>query len=312
MASRVPRNPNGPACAEPANERQGAVEPSARLRATGCGPADASASAPAWRPPPRLRLRPGALKRFGPLLAIAGPWPGRVRHGLARRGHAREHRAAARAASTTCWPRITVLALATYSLSTSASTALSLPGGLVLTATGGLLFGWLARGDWRPWSAPSAGATLLFLVARSALGETFTARAGPWLAKLREGFQGRRAELPAVPAPGAGVSVLVRQYRAGHPGRAAQDLRCRHISSVSSPPPSPSRRQVRASTASSRRHMADHAQCVARKGAEACKLSIHARSLVTKELVLALVLLGIVALIPVAFRKWRSMHAAAK
>jgi hypothetical protein len=43
-----------------------------------------------------------------------------------------------------------------------------------------------------------------------------------------------------------------------------------------------------------------------------CTLGIHARSLVTRELVLALVLLGIVALIPVAIRKWRSMHAAAK
>ena len=57
---------------------------------------------------------------------------------------------------------------------------------------------------------------------------------------------------------------------------------------------------------------AEYARCVARKGAEACKLTIHASSLVTKELVLALVLLGLVALIPVAFKKWRSRHAAAK
>ena len=48
------------------------------------------------------------------------------------------------------------------------------------------------------------------------------------------------------------------------------------------------------------------------KGAEACKLSIHASSLLTKELVLALVLLGLVALIPVASRDGGSMHAAAK
>jgi hypothetical protein len=38
----------------------------------GCGPADASASPPAWPPPPRLGLRPGAIKRYGPLLLIAG------------------------------------------------------------------------------------------------------------------------------------------------------------------------------------------------------------------------------------------------
>jgi len=48
------------------------------------------------------------------------------------------------------------------------------------------------------------------------------------------------------------------------------------------------------------------------KGAEACQLRIHASSLITKELVLALALLGLVALIPIAVRKWRTTHAAAK
>jgi len=57
---------------------------------------------------------------------------------------------------------------------------------------------------------------------------------------------------------------------------------------------------------------AEYAQCVALKAAEACKLRIHASSLVTKELVLALALLGLVALIPIAVRKWRTAHAAAK
>src|SRR5262249_21134560 len=58
--------------------------------------------------------------------------------------------------------------------------------------------------------------------------------------------------------------------------------------------------------------LAEHSRCVAREGAQACSLGIHARSLVTRELVLALVLLGLVALIPVALRLWRSKHAAAK
>ena len=57
---------------------------------------------------------------------------------------------------------------------------------------------------------------------------------------------------------------------------------------------------------------AEHARCVAENGAEVCKFAIHASSLVTKELLLALLLLGVVALIPVALRKWRNNHAAAK
>ncbi|HET7154195.1 MAG TPA: hypothetical protein VFI87_02385, partial [Hyphomicrobiaceae bacterium] len=56
----------------------------------------------------------------------------------------------------------------------------------------------------------------------------------------------------------------------------------------------------------------EHAACVALKGAYACKLKIHASSLLTKELILALVLLGLVALIPVVLKRWRKMHAAAK
>jgi hypothetical protein len=57
---------------------------------------------------------------------------------------------------------------------------------------------------------------------------------------------------------------------------------------------------------------AEYARCVAQGGAQACRLSIHASSLVTRQLVLALLLLGVVALIPVILRKWRNNHAAAK
>jgi hypothetical protein len=56
----------------------------------------------------------------------------------------------------------------------------------------------------------------------------------------------------------------------------------------------------------------EHAACVAGKGADACVLKIHLSSLVTGELLLALVLLGTVALIPVVLKKRRKVHAAAK
>ena len=57
---------------------------------------------------------------------------------------------------------------------------------------------------------------------------------------------------------------------------------------------------------------AEYAQCVTESGAGACKLTIHASSLVTTELLLALLLLGVVSLIPVALRRWRNSNAAAK
>ena len=70
----------------------------------------------------------------------------------------------------------------------AASTAASLPGGLVLTVTGGLLFGtWL--GALLTVVGATTGGTILFLVARSALGGGLRARAGGAVERLAEGFR---------------------------------------------------------------------------------------------------------------------------
>ena len=52
--------------------------------------------------------------------------------------------------------------------------------------------------------------------------------------------------------------------------------------------------------------------CVAAHGAEACRFSLNASSLITRELILAFVLLGLAALLPVAYKRWRNTHGAAK
>nr|WP_298683562.1 VTT domain-containing protein [uncultured Dongia sp.] len=66
--------------------------------------------------------------------------------------------------------------------------AVSLPGSAVLTLAGGFMFGALAATCYIVVAA-TTGAVILFLAARSALGEPLRARAGPWLAKLSAGFQ---------------------------------------------------------------------------------------------------------------------------
>ena len=188
--------------------------------------------------------------------------------------------------------------------------ALSLPGAFILTAAAGLLFGWLLGGLVAVAGA-TLGATVLFLVARSALGEGLTSRAGPWLAKLRAGFKEDALSyllflrlVPAFPfwfvniAP-AILGVPLKTYVVATffgiiPATFAFAAAGAGLDSV-----------IMAAKA-------EYAQCVALKVAEACKLRIHASSLVTKELVLALALLGLVALIPIAVRKWRTAHAAAK
>lgn len=81
-----------------------------------------------------------------------------------------------------------VLAAVLYVAVYAASTAASVPGGLVLTVTGGLLFGaWL--GTALTVVGATAGATALFLVARSALGEGLRGRAGGAVERLANGFR---------------------------------------------------------------------------------------------------------------------------
>lgn len=65
--------------------------------------------------------------------------------------------------------------------------ALSLPAGVVLTLAGGLLFGGLLGAALTVIGA-TIGATALFLIARSAFGDTLKAKAGPFLAKMADGF----------------------------------------------------------------------------------------------------------------------------
>ena len=66
--------------------------------------------------------------------------------------------------------------------------AFSLPGGAVMTIAGGFLFGqWL--GTLYAVVAATAGAALLFLAARTALGDLLRARAGPWLQRMEAGFR---------------------------------------------------------------------------------------------------------------------------
>jgi uncharacterized membrane protein YdjX (TVP38/TMEM64 family) len=80
------------------------------------------------------------------------------------------------------------LAVLMYAAVYVAVVALSLPGGGIMTITGGFLFGkWL--GTPIVVVAATVGATLLFLIARSALGAVLRAKAGPFLRKMEDGFR---------------------------------------------------------------------------------------------------------------------------
>ena len=80
------------------------------------------------------------------------------------------------------------LAALTYMAVYAVAIAFSLPGGAVLSITGGFLFGAVWGTVYIVISA-TLGATALFLIARTALGDSLRTKAGPWLQKMEAGFQ---------------------------------------------------------------------------------------------------------------------------
>ncbi|MFV0298217.1 MAG: TVP38/TMEM64 family protein [Hyphomicrobiaceae bacterium] len=203
-----------------------------------------------------------------------------------------------------------VLALAIYFIGYAGIVALSVPCALVMTLAGGLLFGWMICVPVTVVGA-TAGATVLFLVARSSIGETLASRAGPAAQSLRAGFQENAFSymlflrlVPIFPfvvvnIAAAALGVPLRTFFFGTllgiiPGTTAYSVAGSGLGSV-----------IEAQNA--------HFQaCVEKVGTEAsgaCPYTIDTSALITKELVLAFVLLGIVALIPVSLKKWKARNA---
>jgi uncharacterized membrane protein YdjX (TVP38/TMEM64 family) len=70
----------------------------------------------------------------------------------------------------------------------AAAVAVSVPGVAILTVIGGYLFGWF-HGTALVLVAATVGATAVFLLTRSALGDGVRARAAPALQRFAEGFR---------------------------------------------------------------------------------------------------------------------------
>jgi uncharacterized membrane protein YdjX (TVP38/TMEM64 family) len=203
-----------------------------------------------------------------------------------------------------------VIALAAYMGIYIAVVALSAPGGLVMTLAGGLLFGWKVGIPATVISA-TIGASILFLIAKSSFGETLAAKAGPVLGKFRDGFKENALSyllflrlVPIFPfvlvniAP-ALLGVPFKTYVIGTllgiiPGTSAFSVVGAGLGSV-----------VEAQNKV-------YQSCLAAKPADpdaACPYTIDTSALLTKELLAAFVLLGIVALIPVAMKYLRGRNA---
>lgn len=185
--------------------------------------------------------------------------------------------------------------------------ALSLPGALILTLTGGILFGGLFGGATAIVGA-TVGASLIFLIAKTAFGEHLARRAGPAVEKLAEGFRADAFNyllflrlvpvfpfflVNLVPAlAGVRLGTFVSATFVGIiPGTFAFAFVGAGLDSV-----------IRAQSAA-------YNACLA-AGRPDCRLDFDVRAVVTSELVAGLAALGVVALIPVIVKRWRARRAA--
>ena len=184
--------------------------------------------------------------------------------------------------------------------------ALSLPGGVFLTLTGGFLFGWLI-GGLATVVAATIGATIIFLIAKTSFGEPLAERAGPRLDKLRAGFQDSALNyllflrlVPLFPfwlinlAPallGVGLGTYVIGTFFGIiPGTFAFAYAGVGLDSV-----------IEA------QQMA-YQNCLKTQSAGSevqCEFTLDPGALVTPELLIAFAALGVVALLPVILKKFR-------
>jgi uncharacterized membrane protein YdjX (TVP38/TMEM64 family) len=80
-----------------------------------------------------------------------------------------------------------ILAAGVYVLAYVAAVALSFPGASFLTAIGGFMFGSLV-GTALALVSATIGATAIFLIARTSVGDLLASRAGPRMQRLRAGF----------------------------------------------------------------------------------------------------------------------------
>lgn len=131
--------------------------------------------------------RPSRLRRFGPALVVLAGLALGYALGL-HRALSLDFLAASRGALQTQAAAHPVLAPAAFAVLYATAVAFSFPAASVLTVFAGFLFGWLAGGIVAILAA-TAGATALFLAARTAFGGFLKARAGGWAEKLAEGFR---------------------------------------------------------------------------------------------------------------------------
>lgn len=184
--------------------------------------------------------------------------------------------------------------------------ALSIPGGVVVTIAGGLLFGWFV-GTLATVVGATIGATMLFLAAKTSLGDTLKEKAGPWIKDLQKGFDENAMSymfflrlVPAFPFWLVNLAPALLGVKLGTyvfatffgiiPGSLAFTYVGEGLESV-----------ILAQKAA-------YQSCLDAANGYECSFELDASSLVTTDLIIAFILLSVVSLLPVLIKRLRSQR----
>jgi uncharacterized membrane protein YdjX (TVP38/TMEM64 family) len=188
-----------------------------------------------------------------------------------------------------------------------ATVSLSIPAALFLTIAGGVLFGPVA-GPVASIAGSTTGAAIVFVLARTALGESLVRRAGPAAARLAEGFRADAFSYllflrlaPIFPfwlvnlAPalfGVRLTTFVAATVIGiTPAAFAFGFVGAGLDSVIAAP------------------AAAYHDCLA-AGRPDCRLDFTLRDAVTPQMLAAFAALAVIALLPVVVKRWRARRRA--
>jgi uncharacterized membrane protein YdjX (TVP38/TMEM64 family) len=201
-------------------------------------------------------------------------------------------------------PVWTVLA---YILIYALAVALSIPGSLILTVVGGLLFGWLA-GGLAAIVAATAGGVVLFLIARTTIGRYLAERGGARLAALLQGLRDDAVNYLLFLRLTPVFPFWLVNIAAGIVGmRVPQFVGATLVGMV------PATFAFSSAGAALDDVFAVQSKAFAAcraAGGHDCRFDLSLSSVLTPGVLAALVALGLLALLPVALRRWRP--AAAK
>lgn len=253
--------------------------------------------------------KPGAdrpkLRRFGPLIAVAAVAVLVLAMGW-HRELSLENLVRNRAALDAFVADNRLTAIALFMLAYVTVVALSVPGALFMTLTGGVLFGALT-GCGASVIGATLGATAIFLVAKTAFGEHLARRAGSYAGRLAEGFRRNAFNyllflrlVPLVPFFIVNLAAAVLGVRLG------TFIAATVIGII---PATFAFSLVGAGLDSALEAQQSIYQACLDAQRTDCRLDFDIKAALTPELIGALLALGVIALVPVIVKRWRAERA---